>query len=137
MVSFVGSPSISHRHTPSGNPSPGRSCSFGKVEQIAPGDLHQTLAPTSGGTALLYDHDHTAATYAVADLLAQRFRRVILMTTRPHIAQGVNYCSAIGVLRRLHRAGVEIVTAGQPLARAVPALACEFVSLRVSTSTTA
>jgi len=73
------------------------------------------LAPRSGATALLYDHDHTAATYAVADLLAQRFPRLVLMTPRPHIAQGVNYCSAIGVLRRLHGAGVEIVTAGRPL----------------------
>lgn len=72
-------------------------------------------APRSGVTALLYDHDHTAATYAAADLLAQRFARVVLMTLRPQIAQGVNYCSAIGVLRRLHRAGVEIVTGARPI----------------------
>lgn len=72
-------------------------------------------APRSGATALLYDHDHTAATYAAADLMARRFARVVLMTPRPQIAQAVNYCSAIGVLRRLHGAGVEIVTGARPI----------------------
>ena len=73
-------------------------------------------APREGRAVLLYDHDHTAATYALADLLAERFGRVVLMTPRPQIAQAVNYCSAIGVQRRLRRAGVEILTGAQPLA---------------------
>lgn len=69
-----------------------------------------------GGTALLYDHDHTAFTYGTADLLATRFEKVVLVTPRPGIAQGVNHCSAIGVHRRLYQAEVEIVVASQPLA---------------------
>ncbi len=64
-------------------------------------------APT-GGTAVLIDEDHGAAAYGVADLLAQRFRRVVLVTSRPRIAGAVNHCSAIGVYRRLYGAGVEI-----------------------------
>lgn len=66
-------------------------------------------APRSpAGGVLLLDQDHGPATYALADLLATRFARVHLVTPRPQIAQNVNYCSAIGVLRRLYSAGVDI-----------------------------
>ncbi len=61
-----------------------------------------------GGTVVLVDEDHGAATYGVADLLAERFERVVLVTSRPRIAGAVNHCSAIGVFRRLYGAGVEI-----------------------------
>jgi len=61
-----------------------------------------------GGTVVLVDEDHGPATYGVADLLAQRFERVILISSRPRIAGAVNHCSAIGVYRRLYDAGVEI-----------------------------
>ncbi len=63
---------------------------------------------TARGFAILFDQDHGAATYGVADKLAQMFERVVLVTPRPQIAQRVNYCSAIGVYRRLFGAGVEI-----------------------------
>jgi len=69
-----------------------------------------------GGTAVLYDHDHSAATYAAAEALAARHDRVVLLTPRTQIAQAVNYCSAIGVHRRLRKLGVEIVTGARPLA---------------------
>ncbi|MDA1308305.1 MAG: FAD-dependent oxidoreductase [Proteobacteria bacterium] len=62
----------------------------------------------AGGLAVLVDEDHGAALYGVADLLAERFSRVILVTSRPRIAGNVNHCSAIGVYRRLYGAGVEI-----------------------------
>ncbi|MBT5193639.1 MAG: FAD-dependent oxidoreductase, partial [Rhodospirillaceae bacterium] len=62
-----------------------------------------------GGTAVLFDQDHGPTTYGLADMLADRFERLILITPRPGIAQNVNYCSAIGVHRRLHGAGVEIL----------------------------
>jgi dimethylglycine catabolism A len=63
---------------------------------------------TSGGTAVLIDEDHGAAVYGVADLLAERYDRVVLVTSRPRIAAAVNHCSAIGVYRRLYGARVEI-----------------------------
>jgi len=66
-------------------------------------------------TVVLFDHDHGPATYAVADLLAERFAHLIVITPRTDIAQNVNYCSAIGVYRRLYRAGCAIVTAHQPV----------------------
>jgi len=71
--------------------------------------------PQDGAAALLYDHDHGPATYGVADLLARRFGRVVLVTPRPQFAQRVNYCSAIGVFRRLYAADVELCPALEPV----------------------
>ena len=67
------------------------------------------------GLALLYDHDHTAATYGVAEALASTHSGLVLVTPRTHIAQGVNYCSALGVFRRLYALDVEIVVASEPV----------------------
>lgn len=64
--------------------------------------------------AVLFDQDHTAAAYGVADKLAAEFDELVLMTPRAGFAEGVNYCSAIGVLRRLYKAGVQMSPAAQP-----------------------
>ena len=74
-----------------------------------------TPAAPSGRTAVLFDHDHTAPTYAVAQALADGHENVVLLTPRTQIAQAVNYCSALGVHRRLHGLDVEIVTATEPV----------------------
>ena len=58
--------------------------------------------------------DHSAATYAVADALAQRYAQARAATPRTQIARNVNYCSAIGVYRRLYEADAEIVVAAEP-----------------------
>jgi dimethylglycine catabolism A len=59
--------------------------------------------------------DHSAATYAVADALAERYERFVLLTSRTQIARNVNYCSAIGIHRRLYQADAEIVVAAEPV----------------------
>ena len=64
---------------------------------------------------LLSIMDHTAATYAVADALAQAYRQLILLTPRQQLARNVNYCSAIGVYRRLYNANAEIVLSAEPV----------------------
>jgi hypothetical protein len=69
----------------------------------------------SAGTAVLFDMDHSAATYAVADAVAERHRKLVLLTPRTQIARNVNYCSAIGIHRRLYQADAEIVTAAEPI----------------------
>ena len=74
-----------------------------------------TPAAPGGRTAVLFDHDHTAPTYAVAEALAESHEDVVLLTPRTQIAQAVNYCSALGVHRRLHGLEVEIVTAREPV----------------------
>jgi hypothetical protein len=66
-------------------------------------------------TAVLFDMDHSAATYAVADALAQDYRRLVVLTPRQQIARNVNYCSAIGIYRRLYEANVEIVLSAEPV----------------------
>ena len=40
---------------------------------------------------------------------------MVLLTPRTGIAQAVNYCSALGVHRRLHGLDIEIVTATEPV----------------------
>jgi hypothetical protein len=66
-------------------------------------------------TAVLFDMDHSAATYAVADALARDYRRLVLLTPRQQIARNVNYCSAIGIHRRLYEANAEIVLSAEPV----------------------
>jgi len=67
------------------------------------------------GTAVLFDMDHGAATYAAADALAQRHARLVLLTPRTQLARNVNYCSALGIYRRLYQANVDIVLAAEPV----------------------
>jgi dimethylglycine catabolism A len=69
----------------------------------------------SNSTAVLFDMDHSAATYAVADALADRYRNLVLLTPRTHIARNVNYCSSIGIHRRLYQADTEIIIAAEPI----------------------
>jgi hypothetical protein len=76
-------------------------------------------ANSSGGradtTAVLFDMDHSAATYAVADALAHEYHRLVLLTPRQQIARNVNYCSAIGIHRRLYEVNAEIVLSAEPV----------------------
>ena len=69
----------------------------------------------SDSTAVLFDMDHSAATYAVADALAKHYTKLVLLTPRTQIARNVNYCSAIGIHRRLYHADAEIIVAAEPV----------------------
>jgi 2,4-dienoyl-CoA reductase-like NADH-dependent reductase (Old Yellow Enzyme family) len=68
-----------------------------------------------GGTAVLFDMDHSAATYAAADSLSEQYEKLVLLTPRTQIARNVNYCSAIGVHRRLYQAGADVIVAAEPV----------------------
>jgi 2,4-dienoyl-CoA reductase-like NADH-dependent reductase (Old Yellow Enzyme family)/thioredoxin reductase len=70
--------------------------------------------PPRGRLAVLFDHDQSAPTYAAACALADSHDRVVLLTPRTAIAQAVNYCSAIGIHRRLFARAVEIRIACEP-----------------------
>jgi hypothetical protein len=63
--------------------------------------------------AVLFDMDHSAATYAVADALADRYQKLVLLTPRTQIARNVNYCSAIGIHRRLYQADAKVIVAAE------------------------
>jgi dimethylglycine catabolism A len=69
----------------------------------------------SDKTAILFDMDHSAATYAVADALAVRYEKLVLLTPRTQIARNVNYCSAIGIHRRLYQFDAQIIVAAEPV----------------------
>jgi NADPH-dependent 2,4-dienoyl-CoA reductase/sulfur reductase-like enzyme len=82
---------------------------------------------SGGATAVLFDMDHSAATYAAADALARCHRRLVLVTPRTQLARNVNYCSAIGVYRRLYEANAEIVLAAEPVRLRNRTLTCRNV----------
>jgi hypothetical protein len=81
---------------------------------------HQLLArpavpPTrQPGAAVLWDLDPVEGTYAMAEFLARCFERVVLLTPRDGIAQDCSLVTRQGVWRRLHAAGVEVLTHVQP-----------------------
>jgi hypothetical protein len=66
------------------------------------------------GTAVLFDHDHGAGVYALADLLAATYDRLVLITPRTQLGRNVAYVGLLGVYRRLYRAKVEIGVAAVP-----------------------
>ena len=77
--------------------------------------LRSTHRSSGQGIAVLFDQDHTSATYALADLLTERYDKLVVVTPRVQLARAVPYVSAIGVYRRLYRSGAEIVLASVPV----------------------
>ncbi|MFO1350011.1 MAG: FAD-dependent oxidoreductase [Gammaproteobacteria bacterium] len=67
------------------------------------------------GTAVLFDMDHSDATYAFADLLALRYQRLALLTPRVQLARAAPYTNAIGIYRRLYAADALSLTAVRPV----------------------
>jgi 2,4-dienoyl-CoA reductase-like NADH-dependent reductase (Old Yellow Enzyme family) len=67
------------------------------------------LTQPQGGTAVLFDADHTEGTYAVAQLLRRLFDHVILVTLRERVAVDVPLVSSLGIYRRLSHTGIEIL----------------------------
>ncbi len=66
------------------------------------------------GRLVLVDRDHTEMTYAAAELFAERFERVTLVTPRERIASDCSLVNRQGIYHRLHGKGVEILTCVEP-----------------------
>ncbi len=66
------------------------------------------------GTAVLFDADHTEATYAAAEALRTRFDRVVIVTPRDTIATDVQLVTRQGILRRMAEQRIEVVTLAEP-----------------------
>jgi len=62
------------------------------------------------GRAVLWDLDPVEATYAVAQRLAALFDEVVLLSPRDSIAQDCSLVTRQSVHRRLHQAGVRVIT---------------------------
>jgi len=66
------------------------------------------------GRIVVVDRDHTEMTYAAAELFAERFERVTLVTPRERIASDCSLINRQGIYHRLHAKGVEILTCAEP-----------------------
>jgi 2,4-dienoyl-CoA reductase-like NADH-dependent reductase (Old Yellow Enzyme family) len=66
------------------------------------------------GTAVLFDTDHTEATYAAAEALRLRFDRVVIVTPRDTIATDVQLVTRQVILRRMAEQRVEVFTLSEP-----------------------
>ena len=67
------------------------------------------------GAAVLWDLDPVEVTYAMAEHLASRFERVVLISPRDRIADDCSLVTRQSVQRRLHQAGVEIRLLSRPV----------------------
>ncbi|MGZ6016375.1 MAG: oxidoreductase [Phenylobacterium sp.] len=74
------------------------------------------LTSRQPGTALIFDHDQTAFTYAAAEFLLKRFEKVVLVTPRERIAGAEPLVNRQGIYRRLYGKGVEVITLSTPIA---------------------
>jgi len=72
------------------------------------------LETRQAGTAVLFDSDHTEATYAAAEALGARFDRTVIVTPRDSIATDVPMVTRQGILRRMAEQRIEIVTLCEP-----------------------
>jgi 2,4-dienoyl-CoA reductase-like NADH-dependent reductase (Old Yellow Enzyme family) len=68
------------------------------------------------GTAVIHDADGGAFVYAAAELLNDRFERVVVLTDRERLASDEALVTRQGVYARLARKGIAFVTSVRPLA---------------------
>lgn len=67
------------------------------------------------GAAVIFDADHTAFVYATAELLVERFTRVVLVTPRESLANEEPKVNRLGINRRIYSKGIEVLTWSQPV----------------------
>jgi hypothetical protein len=72
------------------------------------------LETRQAGAAVLFDTDHTEATYAAAEALGARFTRTVIVTPRDTIATDVPMVTRQGILRRMAEQRIEILTLSEP-----------------------
>lgn len=87
----------------------------GRVVSVRDLTTHLPASGLRGRHAVLFDQDQTQAVYAAADLLAQRFERLTVVTPRPQLGRPVPHVSLIGIHRRLHAAHADIIPFSVPL----------------------
>jgi len=86
-----------------------------KADGLFP-DLRAVIADLLGrhdrqkGTVVIYDHDHTAMTYAAAEFLHQRYERVVIVTPRERIAADESLVNRLGIYRRLEQKRIRTLT---------------------------
>ena len=83
-------------------------------------DLRSAMAPLigrtrrEGGTAVIFDMDHTEGTYSAAELLHTLFDKVVIITPRDSFAQDMALVSRQGVVRRLYEKDMGLIVMSEP-----------------------
>ncbi|WP_158746591.1 NAD(P)-binding protein [Acidisphaera sp. L21] len=67
------------------------------------------------GKAVIFDTDHTEATYAAAEMLTHIFDQVIIMTPRDTVATDMQLVTRQGVLRRLAERRINVIPSSTPI----------------------
>ena len=67
------------------------------------------------GTAVLFDMDQTEGTYAAAELLCDKFARVVVLCARESVAQDVALVVRQRVQRRFAQRGIEVIVQVEPV----------------------
>ncbi|MBL8644036.1 MAG: FAD-dependent oxidoreductase, partial [Rhodospirillaceae bacterium] len=62
-----------------------------------------------GGTAVIFDMDHTAMTYAAAEMLKKRYDEVVLVTPRERLATDEPLVNRQGIYQRLFPKGIKVI----------------------------
>lgn len=86
---------------------------FPDIRTVARNMLGRTQS--IAGTAVIYDSDHEAFTYAAAELLKSRFAHVVIVTPRESIALEQAVVNRLGINRRIYGAGIEVLTWSEPV----------------------
>jgi 2,4-dienoyl-CoA reductase-like NADH-dependent reductase (Old Yellow Enzyme family) len=89
-------------------------------------DLSVITQP-QGGTALVFDMDHTEGIYSLLSRLVRLFDKVVIVTPRERVAVDVPLVSSLGIYRRLAQTGVQII----PLSELSPESSLEEGTVRV------
>jgi hypothetical protein len=74
------------------------------------------LREPQGGTAVLFDMDHTEGTYAAVEVLKRLYDRTVVVTPRDRIAEDTPLVTRMGILRRFARLGIEVLPLHEPSA---------------------
>jgi 2,4-dienoyl-CoA reductase-like NADH-dependent reductase (Old Yellow Enzyme family)/thioredoxin reductase len=62
-----------------------------------------------GGTALIFDMDHSAMTYAAAEMFKKKFDEVVIVTPRERIAGDEPLVNRQGIYRRMFKKGIKLI----------------------------
>ena len=74
-----------------------------------------TKTAHQGGTAIIFDKDHTAMTYAAAEMLKKKYDDVVIVTPRGGIAGDEPLVNRQGIVRRIYGKGIRVMTNSAPV----------------------
>ena len=87
----------------------------GRVRDLRSAIVEVLRAPLKQkGSAVIFDMDHTEATYASAELLHTLFQRVYIITPRETIAEATTIVTHQGIVRRMREKRITVIPLTEP-----------------------